>query len=291
MCAQFREVFEDSGFTLASGSKLDPDPFHVLPVEGVRYVALLDGKGLNVMSLSPRVCQIDEIAEAALPPGPRIRNTGAAANVRYFRLRSYSAGPASILADSPKTGTQARLMVIVKRRLQVRLAVHHVRDKAGHSAKRPVAQVSKWMQEVNRIWLNRAMVQVILHATSNIVYPGDLGAAVAVSSSGAGGMRDHPLAGYAMQDVDLNVFLVWRMKVSGGAGGEMALTTLSGKPGLCFLQDHAGRFPAVVLAHEIGHHLGLNHTGHTTGQLMAETDVTMSSDPLLTKIDLIIANP
>jgi len=93
--------------------------------------------------------------------------------------------------------------------------------------------------------------------------------------------------------VDLNVFFVWEIQQVGSSGDLDAFTSIgsagSGAPGTCLFEDHAGAGQPISLAHEIGHHLGLDHPDHRRIDLMWPTTGERGFN--LTKDDVNTVNP
>ena len=283
--AEFARVFRVQGLD----SNATPR-FQMVPERGRRFVSLRDsGRGATVTVDDPTVCTVTEVGERDLPADerqPPVRGE------RLFRLNGLAAGTAFVTATGGSLVAPLRLEVSVKTKRQQLIAFNFLRDNAGHATGRPASLAAELTATLNYIWRRQANVEMVSHVLRRPRIDQNLGNPIMLPQ-GSLGTTGQTIADAGLSTVDLNVFFVWALQETGNTSDVDAVTTLntagSGSPGTCIFEDRAGRAVGVTLAHEIGHHLGLNHTGHRQIDLMF--DFTDQRGLNLTKDDVNTANP
>jgi Matrixin len=283
--AEFTRVFRVQGMD----SNATPR-FQMVPERGNRFVALRDsGTGATVTIDDPTVCTITEVRERDLPVDERLP---AVRGDRLFKLHGVNAGVATVTATGGSIAAPLELEVSVKTKRQQLIAFNFLRDNAGHRTLRPASVVAELMGTLNYIWRRQANVELVNHVIRRPTVAENLGDPILLPQ-GSLGTRGQTIGAAGLTTVDLNVFFVWNLQEDGNSADVDAVTTLNtagtGAPGTCIFEDRAGRAVGVTLAHEIGHHLGLNHTGHRQIDLMF--DFTDQRGFNLTKDDVNTANP
>jgi hypothetical protein len=251
--AEFRRVFRVQGMD----TRINPR-FQMVPVRDARFVALHDGAGMTVRAAPSSICPINEITEAALPADDRATGpTAAERGDRFFRLVGHSKGIAAVTAAG-STGTIS-LDISVKELMTQSIHFYSVRDNAGHSSTRPLAEVGQILPLLNYIFRRQTNIRMVRHGaledlpmTQNIV-------PIVVPDTPQGlGLIGDAIRARGTQSSDINVFFV--PVIDGDADGavwEIGSVRTGNGPGAIVLEDGATHF---ALAHEVGHHLGLPHT-------------------------------
>ncbi len=285
--AEFRRVFR------VQGMDTDAVPrFQMVPSGKCRYVALHDGAGLVLASSDDGTCAITEITQAALPADDRATGANAAAaGDRFFRLDGGTKGVAFIAAVS-LTSLPTFLEVGVKDKVTQHVKFFSLSDNAGNRSRRPLAIVGQWLPSLNYIWKRQANVQLVREGSlERKTIPQNLGNPIALPT-GSLGTTGTTIANAGSMTADLNVFFVWEIDEP-GANDEDAVTTIgtahSGGPGTCLFEDNAGGGEMLSMAHEFGHHMGLDHNNGDKKHLMWPTSGERGLN--LTKDDVNIANP
>jgi hypothetical protein len=237
-------------------TRIDPR-FQMVPVGDVRFVALHDGAGTTVAAPPAGICTMTEITESALPADDRATGpTAAERGDRFFRLVGHTKGIAAVTATG-STGTII-LDISVKDLMRQSIHFYSVHDNAGHASTRPLAEVGKILPLLNYIFRRQANIRMVRHGSLE-----DLAMTQNIVPIVVHGPRDWSPNGDAIRargihTSDINVFFVPVIEGdTDGAVWEIGSIRTGNGPGAIVLEDGAPHF---VLAHEIGHHLGLSHT-------------------------------
>jgi hypothetical protein len=282
--AEFNRVFRVQGMDSNASPR-----FQMVPVGRSRFVALHDGAGMTVTNLNPLACTLTEIRESQLPSDDRAPSS---AGDRYFRIEGLAKGGALLMATGGSL-IPLFLEVAVKEKRQQLITFNFLSDNAGHRTTRPAANVGQWMPTLNYIWRRQANVELVNHGIRTTRIAQNLGATIMVPADNSLDATFNLIGSAGDSGADLNVFFVWDLQQTGSTGDLDAFTSIgtagSGSPGTCLFEDSAGAGQPISLAHEVGHHLGLNHDTHRRIDLMWPTTGERGFN--LTKDDVNAANP
>ncbi len=282
---EFKRVFRVQGMDSNTNPKFQMVPSN----SGKRYVALRDGAGATVISVVPAICTIVEIRENQLPADDRA--TGAQAGDRYFCITGTTKGVGLIMVTRTGLLLPLFLEVGVKDKREQLVMFHFVSDNARHRTRRPPAVIGQWLPDINYIWKRQANVVFVRHGSQNLPVAQNLQATI-THPEGQLGTTGTLLGTLGDQTVNINVFFIWVLQNTNGTDTD-ALTTIgtanSGGPGICMFEDDAGSGQMLSFAHELGHHMGLDHPGHRQIDLM--WDFSGQRGLNLTKADVNTANP
>jgi Metallo-peptidase family M12B Reprolysin-like len=276
MATEFRRVFRVQGMDSAANPR-----FQMVPENGLRWVALHDGAGFTVTSVNPARCSVTEIGESELPVDDRATGgSAAAAGDRFFRLHGKTTGAVNITAK--KAGrTDVILDAQVKGELVQLVHFFSVSDSVRAST-RPLADVGHFLPMLNYIFRRQANIKFTRHgALDPMVFAQDLGNPIALPPTGGFGASGALIAARGSAAADLNVYFVWELQRGVGNGDSTEATTqtigsahASGGPGNIMFEDSVTGNNDIVMAHEVGHHLGLSHnTAGDTNLMFPNTPI------------------
>jgi len=283
--AEFTRVYTVQGMDSNSTPR-----FQMVPLGGKRFVILRDGAGMTVDVVDPAVCTVTEIRETQLPAGDRAPTRK---GDRFFKLESGDT-PIGTSMVASGSGPSVSLDIEVKVKREQLVMFNFLRDNAGHKTTRPEADVGRFLPTVRFIWSRQANVSIVSHGIRKAKVEQNLGATILLPQ-GSLGTTGQTIAAAGASGVNLNVFFVWDLQEVGNTADVDAVTTIGtasggiSSPGTCIFEDRAGKDQALSLAHEIGHHLGLDHPGHRRIDLMHGT--TGERGINLTKDDVNTSNP
>jgi hypothetical protein len=279
MTAEFVKVFTMQGFDKYAV----PNRWQMVPVGGVRYIALRGGTGLTVSSTAP-LLKVTEIKQSDLPAGPD--KQGLQSGDRIFKLEGSSKGAASVQAKSDANLVVA-LDVNTKDKKSVILSFNFIHDSANHKTNRSPASAANWVNEMCYIYEGQANIQPTLRATRIVNVPSDLGQEVLWSA----GASNEWVTVTALGDAaaDMNFFMVWEYEQDATPGIDN--TDAGALGGNCIFEDAAGKQVSETMAHEMGHFLGCpdQYVAARKRELMYGYTDTRGAH--LSKIDVNIMNP
>jgi len=183
----------------------------------------------------------------------------------------------------------ARLLVVVKPPVRHAIAIHVVRDNAGHSSQRGTSSIQQIVTEMNDIYRRQANVSLVWDGSVNLVtVERDLGDKVesvqdnpseewlAITSLGAPGAR-------------CRVFFVHDFDFSDTAKEELGgVDRIPGQDAMIG-DDTPQRLETKAVAHEVGHLLGLRHAA--PDQLMGTDRVNAGLRLSAAEADLLNPTP
>lgn len=279
MAAEFVKVFTMKGFDKYA----TPNRWQMVPVGGKRYVALRDGKNLNVSSTVP-LLKVTEIKQSEIPTNSDKQSLQA--SDRIFLLEGLNKGAASVQA---KNGTQlvVALDVNTKEKKKVILSFNFVRDSAGHTTNRSQASAAKWVNEMHYIYNGQANIQPTLRAARAVTVAADMGDQVMWSAGTASEWVKVTALGDAA--ADMNFFMVWEYEQDTTPGIDN--TDAGALGGNCIFEDAAGKQVSETMAHEMGHFLGCPDQYEVTRKRELMYGYTDVRGAHLSKIDINIMNP
>ena len=224
--------------------------WQMVPRGGTKIVRLMDGDGLSVVSVNPAVVTVSEVNKCFVHGG------------REFELKGIAKGKAVIEARQGTT-VKTKLEVDVKNKKTVKVAFNFVSDNAGHKTSRSHASVPNFVQELNKIFLPQANIEIVKHGPRNVRVNKNLGAVVRFVGTRLR-RQGVPASEHEWDDVtalgdrtaDFNLFFVWEYEQDISPNTDNTGGGTSG--GNCLLEDNLQGSHVRNIGHELGHHLGCN---------------------------------
>ena len=246
--ASFERIFDMQGFDKVAR-------WQMVPLGGVRYVALRSGKGLTVTSTTPAV-HVEEIPRSEVPAGRSASINGAD---RIFLITGRTGGPATLEAKSASGGVlKARLQVDVKSKKSLLASFTFVSDTGGHTSLRNSLSAASWVNGINDVFGGQANIFLTLLRTRTITIPMDLGVKFIWPPDRTPRQQVLYDLFVSREDphADVNFYLVWNFGLEGEGGDTEG--ACSGR--VIFIEDKV-HDTALTMAHELGHYLGAEHHG------------------------------
>lgn len=219
--------------------------WQMVPLNGERRVRLMDGADLTVVSANTGVATVHEVKKCFVHGG------------REFIIKGHTKSNIQILAKKGPA-TVIRLDVSVKSKKTVTMTFNYVSDTSGHQTRRKPGSLQPTFDHANKLFQDQINVELVKRSVNpNYSVAGNLGQIV--KWTGVPG-TDEWRKVVANRDTssDLNVFFVWRYEQDEKLGDGADAGTAGGN---CLLEDDLAWPFWHVLAHEIGHHLGVSaHT-------------------------------
>ncbi|MFZ1325612.1 MAG: peptidoglycan-binding protein [Candidatus Contendobacter sp.] len=244
-------------------------PWQMVPVNGSKTVILKNAANLTVVSRNPAIATIEDIPKCFIHGGRELTIRGKIKGQTFIDVKN----GAQILAS---------LEVAVKNKKPLKVTFNFVEDKVGNKTKRSISDVDTWVKGANDILFKQANVEVIKQSARNVKINQDLGSVVRFSSHLPGvAAKEHEWdVVVAKRDnaADFNVFLVWEYEQDTTPAVDNVEAGTSG--GNCIFEDNIGYLTHETLAHEIGHHLGVDHPAPGLDLLMSpsRTDQRISKE-------------
>jgi hypothetical protein len=279
--AQFLPAFKRQGY---DGGKL---AWQTVPiVSGPRYVVLRNGAKFRVSSRDSSICKVTEIRQESLPS--RSDGTRLQQDDRVFQLSGYNQGIGYIDADDGSG--RVTLSVYTTMPKLLRVAFFFVRDSVPHKTRRFPAEALDWMKQMNGIFIGQADVHLIFETARELEVPLNLGPRIDIkkktpseeahiASWGAFSEVSRKLAeGSQAFKPDVAIYLVWRLEVTDEKGNEVGATI--DRHTILVDDTVKNANTAAVMAHEVGHALGLEHEDHEPHCLMFYKNTSTSTTHL-----------
>jgi hypothetical protein len=230
----------------------DP-PWLMLPAGSIpRIMTVVNAEGLSLVSSNPGVA----LPQPALftQPGP-VRITQ---QTQRFRIVPGVTADAEIRAVDARGVVQARLAVSVLPRRTVKCAFHYVQNPRYGTRTRNPGDEADLLDALNSIWGPQANIffeQVAGNTGQRMVLPmtEDLGDAIDTPAKFdiVGSHRD--------PSAQFNVFFVREVEGTPGHHDDDDARTIIGPPGDCLFEDDTGFNDRLLICHEAGHCLTLDH--------------------------------
>ncbi len=222
----------------------------IVPQNGQKDVELSGGSGLNVVD-GGSFKKIIELKETT-------KGTSRVAN-RKFTIRGLKRGQ-TVIWVKKGSRTITRLVIQVAPQRTVTIAFNYVSDSAGHNTKRSPKTAVILMQKLNSIYMPQANVKFHQIAARELKIKADLKKAVIRDQKNPSKDTFSLLVASRHPKAQINVFFVWECQKAGKShdtDGVAEIAVSKNEKTNCMVEDNLGASFERVVAHEVGHNLGL----------------------------------
>ena len=226
--------------------------FVMLPAGSApRVMQIENGEGLSLISTNPGVVTPQPALFSA--PGP----VRVSAQTTRFRLVPGILSDAEIHAVDRAGTVHARLAVSVVRQLTVRCAFHYVQNPRYGTRVRNLGDEAALIDRLNDIWEPQANIHFETlggaAGARNLTMTEPLGDAIDSDA------KFDVVTSHRNAAAQFNVFFVREVEASPTAGDFDDARTNVGPPGNCVFEDNSGLDVGLLISHESGHCLTLDH--------------------------------
>ncbi len=244
MAAHFAEIRPNDGFDGFASPN-----WQMVPVGGFKIVWLWNAAGLPIASSNSRIATV---------------RASTILNMTILTITGVRAGSCQIQVGLGPL-FDAVLDVSVKNKKTVRTAFHYVDDGRVQKTRRQIADLNNLIAASNQILLPQANIEITRHSAAVLPIAQNLRRVVRFSSHLPGvAARQHEwdiVTGHADRTADFNVFFVveYEQDRTPHIDDSADAGTLGGS---CIFEDNTVDPAGLVLAHELLHHLGVDHTNN-----------------------------
>jgi len=226
--------------------------WQMVPLDGEKDVYLDNAAGMTVQILNANIAQVSETTINNVPGQQR----------RLFKLTGKSRGQ-TYLEVRKDNVLKTRLEIDVKEEKKLGLAFNFVTDKGKHTTIKNPSDVPYWITILNEIYHPQANVSFTHCSTRSVKIKNNLGPEVDSIDANYSGWEWDVIVKERDNSADINLFFVWKIAkhTPNGASFPKGSNTLKD----CLIADFIIRpfeIEIVVMAHEIGHALGIRNDQH-----------------------------
>lgn len=245
-------VFE--GFQPLYGFDKSINPYwQMVPLDGEKNVYLSGAAGMSVQVSDTRIAQVSEAAAD---------NNVESQQKRLLKIAGKLYGR-TYLEVRDGNVLKTRLEVEVKKQKDVSLAFNFVADKANHTTIKNPSDVPEWMKKLNEIFHPQTNILFTHRSTRSVRINNNLGPEVDSIDENLSGWEWDAIVKERDASADVNLFFVWKLVAHSSEGAAFPKGSAFGKD--CLISDHIKRpleIEVLVMAHEIGHILGIRDDQH-----------------------------
>jgi len=224
--------------------------WQMVPLNGQKEIELLAGSGLTVEDGGAHL-KIIELKETTLG--------GSRASNRKFTIKGLKKGKTAIWAkDRARISAQLTVQVVPQR--IVTITFNYVSDSARHKTMRSPKTADDLVQKLNNIYLPQANVKFQKIAARDLKINANLGDVVVRDTKTPSNDKFSLLVANRDPKAQINVFFVRKCQKAGKShdtDGVAEIAVTRNEKTNCMVEDNIGTTLERVVAHEVGHNLGL----------------------------------